>query len=242
MRAYIEANGDTIAGRKIELIRKDTTGPAPDLARRLTQELAVRDKVEIIAGYAFTPNALAAAPVLTEAKKPAIILNAATSGIVSKSPFYARLSFTVPQLAHTMGDWAAQNGIKTAYVAVVDFGPGHDAEKTFTKGFTARGGKIVGNVRTPLRLPDFGPYLQRIKDEKPDAIYLFVPAGDQATAFIKTYYEMGLGAAGIKLLTHDITESGNLDVLGQAVNGVITAQSSITRTATRLRTRNSWKL
>jgi branched-chain amino acid transport system substrate-binding protein len=224
MRAYLEEHGNTVAGRKIELIRKDTTGPAPDLARRLTQETAVRDKVDIIAGYAFTPNALAAAPVLTQAKKPAMILNAATSGIPSKSPYFARMSFTVPQLAHTMGTWAAENGIKTAYVAVVDFGPGHDAERSFTAGFTAKGGRVTGSVRTPLRLPDFGPFLQRIRDEKPDAIYLFLPTGDQAMAFVKTYHEMGLAAAGIKLLTHDITESGDLSPLGAAVNGIITAQ------------------
>lgn len=221
---YLAVHGNTIGGRPVEFIRKDTTGPAPDVARRLTQELVVRDQVDAIIGYAFTPNALSSAPVITEGMKPTLILNAATSGIIANSPYFVRMSFTVPQLAHTMGTWAAGNGIERAYVAVVDFGPGHDAEKAFTEGFTAAGGEIAGSVHTPLSLPDFGPYLQRIRDERPDAIYLFLPAGDQAIAFIKTYDEMGLADDGIKLLTHDITETGDLAAVGSAAQGVITAQ------------------
>src|SRR5215467_11912007 len=160
MRLYMAEKGDTVAGRKVELIIKDSTGAQPELAKRLVTELVTRDKVDFVVGFALTPNAMAVAPVVTEAKVPTIIMNAATSAIVSKSPYMARVSMTLPQVTMPIAEWAVKNKIKRVYSLVSDFGPGLDAEATFKKTFTAAGGQLVGEVRTPLKNPDFGPYIQ----------------------------------------------------------------------------------
>jgi len=222
-RAYMKANGDTVAGRKIELIVRDTTGAAPDIAKRHAQQLVTRDKVDFLAGFGLTPNALAAAPIATEAKTPMIIMNAATSVITTKSPYIARVSMTLPQVTAPLATWASKNGIQEAYTLVSDYGPGIDAETTFKKTFEAAGGKIVGEVRTPLRNPDFAPFLQRIKDAKPQAVFIFLPAGEQPVAFMKGFAERGLDKAGIRLIaTGDITEDGMIDAMGDTPLGVVT--------------------
>ncbi len=222
-RAYIKQNGDTVAGRKIELIVKDVGGPSPDVSKRLAQELVVKDNVDFIAGFGLTPNALAVAPIATEAKKPTIIMNAATSIITTKSPYLTRVSMTLPQVTAPLGDWAYKNGIRKVYTAVADYGPGFDAEAAFKKSFTAQGGQIVGEVRMPLTNPDYGPFVQRIKDSKPDAVFVFVPAGESAVGFMKAYAERGLAAAGIKLIaTGDMTDDGVIDALGNNALGTIT--------------------
>lgn len=222
-RAYMKQYGDTVAGHKIELIVKDVGGPAPDVAKRLAQELVVKDKVDFIAGFGLTPNAMAVAPIATEAKKPVIIMNAATSIITTKSPYMTRVSMTLPQVTAPLGDWAFKNGIRKVYSAVADYGPGFDAEAAFKKSFTAAGGQIVGEVRMPLTNPDYGPFVQRIKDTKPDAVFVFVPAGESAVGFMKAYAERGLAAAGIKLIaTGDMTDDGVIDALGNNALGVIT--------------------
>ncbi len=222
-RAYIKEHGDTVAGRKIELIVRDVGGPAPDVSKRLAQELVVKDNVDFIAGFGLTPNALAVAPIVTEAKKPTIIMNAATSIITTKSPYLTRVSMTLPQVTAPLGDWAWKNGIRKVYSAVADYGPGYDAEAAFKKSFTAQGGQIVGEVRMPLTNPDYGPFVQRIKDSKPDAVFVFVPAGESAVGFMKAYAERGLAAAGIKLIaTGDMTDDGVIDALGANALGVIT--------------------
>ena len=185
MKAYMKQHGDTVAGKKIEIIQRDTTGPAPDVAKRLAQELVTRDNVDILVGFGLTPNALAVAPVATEAKKPMIIMNAATSIITTKSPYIVRVSMTLPQVTQPMAQWAAKNGIKKVYTVVADYGPGLDAEAAFTKAFTAAGGEMVGSVHTPLQNPDFAPFIQRVKDAKPEAVFLFLPAGAQGIAFMK---------------------------------------------------------
>src|ERR1700686_2509720 len=154
MKAYMKQHGDTVAGKKIEIVQKDTTGPAPDVAKRLAQELVTRDNVDFLVGFGLTPNALAVAPVATEAKKPMIIMNAATSIITTKSPYIARVSFTLAQVTQPIAVWAAKNGIKKVYTVVADYGPGIDAEAAFTKAFKAAGGEMVGNVHTPLQNPD----------------------------------------------------------------------------------------
>ena len=177
MKTYMKLNGDTVAGKKIEVIQKDTGGPAPDVAKRLAQELVTRDKVDFLVGFGLTPNALAVAPVATEAKVPMIVMNAATSIITTKSPYIARLSITQP-----IAIWAAKNGIKKVYTVVADYGPGIDAEGAFIKAFKEGGGEIVGSVRTPLQNPEYAPFIQRVKDAKPDAIFLFLPAGEQGIA------------------------------------------------------------
>jgi branched-chain amino acid transport system substrate-binding protein len=222
-RAYIKEHGDTVAGKKIELIIKDVGGPAPDVSKRLAQELVVQDKVDFLAGFGLTPNALAVAPIATEAKKPTIVMNAATSIITTKSPYFARVSMTLPQVTAPLGDWAYKNGIRKVYTAVSDYGPGIDAETAFVKSFTAAGGQVVDKVRMPLANPDYGPFVQRIKDTKPDAVFVFTPAGESAVGFMKAYAERGLAAAGIKLIaTGDLTDDGVIDALGNNAVGVIT--------------------
>ena len=213
---------DLPPGVKLEMIVRDAGGPNPDKAKQLAQELIVRDKVQLLTGVLFTPNALAIAPLTAEAKVPLIIMNAGTSVITTRSPYIARLSFTLWQSSLPMGTWAAKK-FKTAYVAVSDFGPGHDAEAAFTKGFTEGGGKIVGNVRTPLQNPDFAPFLQRVKDAKPDTLFVFVPAGKSATALMKGFGDLGLAQAGIKLIgPGDITTDEELPNMGDVPLGVIT--------------------
>jgi branched-chain amino acid transport system substrate-binding protein len=223
-RAYMKANGDTVAGRKIELIVKDTTGAAPDVAKRQAQQLIANDKVDFLAGFGLTPNALAAAPLATEGKTPMIVMNAATSIITTKSPYIARVSFTLPQITAPIAAWAIRNGVKEVYTLVSDYGPGIDAEATFKKTFEAAGGKIVGEVRVPLRNPDFSPFLQRIKDAKPEAVFIFLPAGEQPVAFMKGFNERGLDKAGIRLIaTGDVTEDGMIEAMGDTPLGVVTS-------------------
>jgi branched-chain amino acid transport system substrate-binding protein len=224
MKAYMKLNGDTVAGKKIEIVQRDTTGPSPDVAKRLAQELVTRDNVDILVGFGLTPNALAVAPVATEAKKLMVIMNAATSIITTKSPYIVRVSMTLPQVTQPMAVWAARNGIKKVYTVVSDFGPGIDAEKAFSEAFKAAGGEIVGSIHTPLQNPDFGPFIQRVKDAKPEAVFLFLPAGEQGIAFMKGYEERGLAQAGIKLIaTGDITDDGVLQQMGDPTLGLITS-------------------
>ncbi|HSN20430.1 MAG TPA: ABC transporter substrate-binding protein [Usitatibacter sp.] len=224
MEAYFKLHGDTVAGRRIELLIRDTGGPNPEVAKRLAQELVTRDKVDFLAGFGFTPEALAVAPVATEAKKPMVIMNAATSIITEKSPYIVRFSMTLPQVSAPMATWAAKNGIKKVYTLVTDYGPGIDAEKQFKATFEAAGGKVVDSVRTPLRNPEFAPYVQRIKDAKPDAVFIFVPSGEQSVAFMKAFEERGLKEAGIRLIaTGDLTDDDVLQSMGEPVLGVISS-------------------
>jgi branched-chain amino acid transport system substrate-binding protein len=223
MRAYIKAHGDKVAGKKIELVVKDTTGPAPDLAKRVAQELVTRDRVQFLAGFGLTPNTMAVAPVATEARVPMIVMNAATSAITTKSPYVIRVSFTLPQVTAPIAEWAARNKIKKVYTLVADYAPGLDAEATFKKVFAASGGEVIGSLRVPLKNPDFAPFIQRIKDARPEAVFIFTPAGETAVAFMKAFTERGLDKAGIKLLaTGDVTDDDVIDAMGDAALGVIT--------------------
>jgi branched-chain amino acid transport system substrate-binding protein len=224
MKTYLKLNGDTFAGRKVEIITRDTTGAAPDVAKRLAQELITRDNVDVLAGFGLTPNALAVAPIDAEARKPMVIMNAATSVITTRSPYIVRVSHTLPQDTQPMAQWAAKNGIKRTYTLVSDYGPGVDAEGAFVKAFKAAGGEVIDSVRTPLQNPDFAPYLQRIKDTKPDAVFVFLPPGSQTIAFIKGYEERGLKAAGVKVIgTGDLTDDGVLQAMGEPTLGIITS-------------------
>ncbi len=223
MRAWLKIHGDTIDGRKVEILTRDIGGPNPEVAKRLSQELVARDKVDFLAGYGFTPNALAAAPVATEAKVPMVVMNAASSVVTTRSPYIARVSMTLPQVSAPMAEWAAKNGIKKVYTLVSDYAPGIDAEVAFKKAFEAAGGQVVDSVRVPLRNPDFAPFVQRIKDAKPEAVFIFVPAGEQSVAFMKAFEERGLAQAGIKLIaTGDLTDDDVLQAMGEPVVGVIT--------------------
>ena len=223
MRLYIQLHEkDLPPGVKIDLIVRDDTGANPDKAKQLAQDLVVRDKVKFLTGVIFTPNALAIAPIATEAKVPFVISNAGTSVITTKSPYIVRLSFTLWQSTYPLGTWASKK-FKRAYTLVSDFGPGWDAEEAFSKAFKAGGGEIVGSVRVPLANPDFAPFMQRVKDAKPDALMVFVPAGKFATAVMKSFGDLGLRAAGVKLIgPGDITTDEELPAMGDVALGVTT--------------------
>ena len=224
MKAWMKIHGDSVNGRKFELLVRDTGGPNPEVAKRLSQELVTRDKVDFLAGYGFTPEAMASAPVATESKTPMVVMNAATSVVTTRSPYIARFSMTLPQVTAPMAMWASKNGIKKVYTLVSDFAPGIDSEKQFTKTFTEAGGTVVDSVRVPLKNPDFAPFVQRIKDSKPDAVFNFVPAGEQSIAFMKAFEERGLAKEGIKVIaTGDLTDDDVLQSMGDPVVGVITS-------------------
>jgi branched-chain amino acid transport system substrate-binding protein len=223
MKLYMKLNADKLPpGVKVELVIRDDGGPNPDKAKQLAQELIVRDKVQFITGVVFTPNALAIAPLTQEAKVPFFIGNAGTSVITERSPYIARFSFTLWQSSYPLGAWASRK-YKRAYIAVSDFAPGHDSEAAFERGFTEGGGKIIGKVRIPLANPDFVPFMQRVKDAKPDVLMAFTPAGRQATQIMKAYGDLGLDKAGIKFIgPGDITTDEELPNMGDVPIGVIT--------------------
>jgi len=221
---YMAQHGDTVAGRKVKLIVKDDTGMAPQVAKRMAQELLVNDKVDILAGFDLTPNAFSAAPLATQAKVPMVVMNAATSSVTEKSPYIVRVSMTLPQGAWAMAKWAAENNIKSAYTLVADYGPGHDAEVQFKKTFTELGGKIVGEVRTPVNTADYAAYLERVKDAKPGAMFTFVPPGSSVVALMKGFRELGLDKAGIQAIgPGDLTDENELAAMGNSALGLVTA-------------------
>jgi branched-chain amino acid transport system substrate-binding protein len=225
IKLYVKQNGDSVAGRKLEFIRKDTGGIAPDVAKRLAQELVVRDGVDILTGFLLTPNAMAAGDVSAEAKKFMVVMNAATSIITTKSPYMARTSLTTPQLNESLGTWAVnKGGVKKVYTMVSDFGPGHDAEQAFQAGVKAAGGEIVGSVRYPVANPDFAAFVQRAKDLNPEAIYVWVPGGAQPAALGKALAERGIDARKTKVLGQlELTDESARKAMGDAALGIITA-------------------
>lgn len=224
VRLYLAQHGGSFSGRKVELIIKDDTGVAPEISKRAAQELVIKDNVDILAGFGLTPSAFAVAPLATEAKKPMIVMNAATSAITTKSKYILRVSQTLPQVTAPIATWAAKNNIKKVYTLVADYGPGHDAEAQFKKTFTAAGGEVVGEVRTPVKNPDFAPFLQKIKDAKPQAVFLFVPPGEQTIAFTKGFAERGLAKAGIRIIaTGDLTGEDVIDGVGDNAMGIVTS-------------------
>lgn len=223
VKLYMKLNGDKLPpGVKVELITRDDTGPNPDVAKRIAQELIVRDKVNFLTGIVWTPNMAAIGPLTTEAKVPFVSMNAAGARIMNNAPYMTRVSFTLWQSAYPLGQWAAKK-YKKAYTAVTDFAPGHEAEEGFIKGFKEGGGEIIGSLRVPLANPDFVPFMQRIKDAKPDVVFGFNPAGKAATAMMKTYADLDLPKAGIKLIgTGDIVTDEELQAMGDVALGVTT--------------------
>jgi branched-chain amino acid transport system substrate-binding protein len=224
IKLYVKLNGDTVAGRKVEFIRKDTGGIAPDVAKRLAQELVVRDNIDILAGFVLTPNAMAAGDVSAEAKKFMVVMNAATAIITTKSPYMVRTGSTVPQNTETLGTWAAtKGGVKKAYTMVSDYGPGHDAEQGFIRAFKEAGGEIVGSVRFPVANPDFTAFVQRAKDMNPEAIFIFVPGGAQPAAIGKALAERGIDPSRTRVMgMGELTEDEARKSLGDAALGIIT--------------------
>ncbi|HEX3337980.1 MAG TPA: ABC transporter substrate-binding protein [Pseudolabrys sp.] len=225
IKLYMKQHGDTVAGKKIEIIRKDTGGPNPDVAKRLAQELIVRDKADILAGFTLTPEALGASGISAEAKKLMVDMNAATSIVTEKSPYIVRVSLTLPQIGETLGTWAATKGkIKKAYTMVTDFGPGIDAETAFQKAFKAGGGEIVGSVRMPIANPDFSAFVQRAKDLNPESIFVFVPGGAQPAALGKAFAERGMDPTKIKIMsTGEAVDETAVKSLGDLALGRISA-------------------
>ena len=223
IRAYQKMHGDSVAGKRVEVVIKDVGGPNPDAAKRIATELVVREKVNVLAGFGFTPNALAVAPIATQAKVPMIVMNAAAGGLTAKSPYMVRTSFHYPETVPPIAQWAIQQGAKKAYVIVADYSPGHDAEAAFIAAFKKAGGEIVGSVRTPLMTLDFAPYMQRVKDARPDVLFSFVNGGDVAPAFIKEYRDKGLPEAGIQLIgTGDIVDEALVEAIGERGVGITT--------------------
>jgi len=222
VRLYMAQHGDTVAGRKIEVLIRDDAS-APDQARRIAQEMVTNDKVGVIGGFVLTPLALAVAPVITQSKTPAIIMSAGTSSVIESSPYFIRVSFTLPQNSLGVAEWAPKNGIKSVVTLVSDYGPGIDAEVSFKDRFELNGGRVKSSIRVPVRNPDFAPFLQRVRDEKPDAVFVFLPAG-VGTQFMKQFAERGLDKAGIKVIgTGDVTEDDILNDMGDIALGVVTS-------------------
>lgn len=222
-KLYMAQNGDKVAGKKVELIVKDDTS-VPDVTKRLAQELIVNDKVNVLAGFGITPSAFATAPLATQSKTPMVVMAAGTSSITQSSPYIVRTSFTLAQSSVSMADWAAsKGGMKKVVTLVSDYGPGIDAEKFFKERFTFDGGTIVESLRVPMRNPDFAPFLQKVRDAKPDGLFVFVPSGAGA-AVMKQFLERGMDKAGIKLIgPGDITDDDQLNDMGDGALGVVTA-------------------
>lgn len=224
-KLYMQQHGATIAGRPVELIIKDDTGVAPETTKRIAQELVVQDKITVLAGFGLTPLAFAAAPVATEAKVPMIVMAAGTQVIPQRSPFIVRSGFTLPQNTAPIALWASQNKLNRVFTLVTDYAPGLDSEKTFVNRFKAAGGTIVESVRTPLKNPDYAPFLQRAKDSKADALFVFVPSGE-GLAVMKQFDERGLKQAGMKMIgPGDVVDDDLLPSMGAAAVGVITSMN-----------------
>lgn len=221
---YLQETGGKLGGKKAVIVKKDVGGPAPDATRRIAQELIVRDKVDFITGLDFSPNAYALAPLVTQTKTPTLIMNAASSAITDSSPYIARLSFTVQQVSAPMAQWMLRNGITEAYTIVADYASGVDSHTAFEQAFTAGGGKIVGQVRTPMNNPDFSAYVQRIKDAQPQAAFFFFPSGVMPPAFLRVWRERGMAEAGIQLFaTGEATDDSYLEATGDVALGLVTS-------------------
>jgi branched-chain amino acid transport system substrate-binding protein len=216
--------GDLPAGVELQLIKRDETGPTPDVAKRLARELIVRDRVQILTGGQWTPNVSAIAPLATEAGIPYVVMSSGTASTTRLSPFLVRVAFTTWQHSYHLGKWAAANGLTRVSTIVSDYAAGADAEDAFVQGFKGAGGQIVSSVRAPLRTADYVPFLERARRDKPQAVYGFNPGGPEATRFIKAYHDLGLAAAGIQLIgPNAIVPDDELKNMGEAALNVISA-------------------
>jgi branched-chain amino acid transport system substrate-binding protein len=220
-RLYIKQHGDRVAGKQIELIVRDDASSG-ETGKRLIQELVVNDKVDVIGG-GLTADLIPSAPLLTEAQKPTVIMLSSTTAVVDKSPFFVRTSCTLAQSSAIMADWAVKKRLSKAVTLVTEFAPGLEAEETFTDNYKAAGGQVVEAIRVPLRAPDFAPFLQRVKDASPQALFVFIPS-TQAAVFAKQFVERGLDKAGITLIgPGDLSDDEALQNMGDAMLGTVTA-------------------
>jgi branched-chain amino acid transport system substrate-binding protein len=222
--AWLAQHHGMMSGRKVEMIKRDDTGPAPDVARRLSTELVVQDHVDFLMGSTYTPNAVAMATASTQSKTPYCMVNAAGSGLLAKAPYSTRLGVTMAQITVPLANWAWKNGVKTVYNVLANYQPGIDGGKAFSDTFTAAGGKMVGEVLVPINNTEFSAYIQRVKDAKPDAVFVFVGAGTPAVAFFKAFHQAGLDKMGIRILASgDALEEDALPQMGDEPNGVISS-------------------
>lgn len=223
VEAYIASQGGKLAGKEVELIYRDTGGPNPGGTKTLVQELIVKDKVDYLGGFVFTPNAFAVAPLIQQSQTPTVIFNAATSSITDKSEFFIRTSYTLWQVTVPLAQWAAKQNIKKVVTAVTDYGPGIDAETAFKSELTKRGGTVVESIRMPIATTDFAPFVQRIKATGAQAVYTFLPGGPPNLGFVKAYNENGLAKAGIQFLGTAEMDEYDLPKFGDAALGLITS-------------------
>ena len=220
--AYVAEHGNKVGNHTVEFVYRDEEGPNPAKSKALAQELIVKDKVQYLAGIYFTPNAMAVAPLLEESKTPLVVLNAATSSIVEKSPYIVRTSFTMWQNTVPAANIAFKNGSRKVAIAVSDYGPGIDAEAAFRKTFEADGGAVVEAIRIPMNTTDFSPIMQRIKAAGADTIFCFLPSGPPTFGFFKAYVDNGLKADGVKMMsTGDIVTEIDLPSIGDSALGVL---------------------
>ena len=227
IKAFQAIHGTSVKGPKghtihVHILTRDTASEGAEKAKALGQELILEQHVNMLAGFDLSPHAMSMAPLSKQAKVPVVIMNAATARITRMSPYFVRTSMTVPQDVYPLGKWAAKHGIKTAYTIVSDYAPGHDGEKYFIKGFTEAGGKILGSARSPIDNVDFGSYVEKAMEAKPDALYMFMPAGTPSINLVKAWVDRGLKAAGIKLLGSGETQQIFLKDFTDQVQGVIT--------------------
>jgi branched-chain amino acid transport system substrate-binding protein len=221
-RFYVQQNGATAGDRKVEIVLRDDGG-VPENTKRIAQELLVRDKVDILAGFGLTPIALAVAPLAAETKTPMVVMAAATAIVTERSPYIVRSSFAQAAPVVVMADWEAKHGLKKVVTLVSDFAPGHDSETYFKQTFTHAGGEVPLALRVPLLNPDFAPFLQRARDASPDGLFVFLPAG-QAATMMRQFVERGLDKSGIRLFgAGDITDDDLLDKMGDVALGIETA-------------------
>ncbi|MGE5639813.1 MAG: ABC transporter substrate-binding protein [Clostridia bacterium] len=226
MQVYTQLHPDAFGPYKVELVKRDSKAPNGAEAKTAVQELIAQDKVDLLTGFVYSPDAIASAPLVTAAKKPMLILNAGTAWITNLSPMISRVSFTMWQSGYALGEAAVKSlHAKTAVVGYTDFPPGKDSLEAFRRGFTDAGGKILDEIPMggPAQVPDFTPFFQRAKDKKPDVFYVFVPSGDHAVAVTKTYNALGMAQSGIKLIgPGDLTPDFKLQGMGENAVGLIT--------------------
>lgn len=221
--AYVASQGGKLAGKEIEFIYRDTGGPNPGQTKTLVQELIVKDKVDYLGGFVFTPNAFAVAPLIQQSQTPTVIFNAATSAITDKSEFFIRTSYTLWQVTVPLAQWAVKQNLKKIVTAVTDYGPGIDAETAFKSEFGKQGGQVVESIRMPIATTDFGPFVQRIKASGAQAVYTFLPGGPPNLGFVKAYNENGLAKAGVQFLGTAETDEFDLQKFGDAALGLMTS-------------------
>jgi len=221
--AWMAMNGATVGDDTVEIVYRDVPQADPAQSKALAQELVVKEGVQYLAGFYFTPDAMAATPLLEQANVPMVVMNAATSAIVTKSPLVVRTSFTIWQNATPVTQVAAEAGVKKVITVVSDYAPGHDAEAAYKAGFEKRGGTVVESIRMPMATNDFSPIMQRIKDSGAEAVMAFLPSGPPTLGFVKAYNENGLKEAGIKFYaTGDLTQESDLPALGDGAVGLQT--------------------